>query len=908
MQPIYKHFTPSEIMRLEQENPSKILKCNADNGDTEAQYRYGVMLLEGRGIKRDFNAAIRYLGMAATKDHGGAQKSIDKVRNKFEKLCSIAVAFDRLHGKGAVTMAKLPVELQFAIVQVIMADKEGGGAESVTITHCDVTEALQDLLSFIYPDCPALGTLEAYLEQIHDLLTEGVMQYNQKENTSIGLVTQAVKLIELPEELWKGIEHHYTSIIHLGRISRSYQKKYDSNDWWQCRLKKGSPSAKVKFLMCPMFREEKYFASDEKGIYVLAKHGISDPIWIQKIRNGQLTTEEIKTALEKEGWTTDPNVGERETEMLDQQPWIKNRLIDQTLNPKQLASITDAGYQALCNPEIQRFLEQKENWRYIAQVVCYGPESSKALKNAWVREQINFKRATFKDLAQITWKYCKTVCHPKVQSFLEQKDNRKYIAMLCQSMPTVEAFCNPEIICFFEEENWPYIGQILTQQRLEKFLNEAWIRVQLRGERLTFQQLFEVTEGGDRVLHNSKMRDFLGQKQNRQYMGQFINCSNAVAELMEDSWVIDRFAEEMLTFTQLAKIGWAAKVALHRPKIQHFLMKEGNWQYIDQIIDLPSYGSKYDSEELKRALSNDWIIDQVINKTLSFQQLVYATQGGNIALEDSQIQVIFGQEDNRQYTGQVIACSNAVLGALKNVWAREQLAKKMLCYPQLAGMALAATHAVCDQTIQHFLMKEGNWQYIDQVLNWTNPRALSALQDDWVRNRIAEGKLTLGQVGDITEGGCLALLFNKGVRDFLQQDENQQYIDQVVKFSQASVNALEIVWIRDLIIEQLTIWKEWFDVPQGAFVIFNPWIRDRIAEGKVTLKGLAEMTRRGGLALLFDEEIRNFLQIDENLRYIFFIVGFSQEIAKEFPDKITWIKSRMIDQYPTWVNYFENLL
>ena len=52
------------------------LACQAENGNLDAQYAYGMALLEGEGVEEDRMAALRWLDLASKGGHSGAKQML----------------------------------------------------------------------------------------------------------------------------------------------------------------------------------------------------------------------------------------------------------------------------------------------------------------------------------------------------------------------------------------------------------------------------------------------------------------------------------------------------------------------------------------------------------------------------------------------------------------------------------------------------------------------------------------------------------------------------------------------------------------------------------------------------------------------------------------------------------------
>jgi|GEM_PF-5276150 len=367
---------------------------------SEAQYGSGLMLLEGRGTVRQFRAARGYINNAAGAGHVGAKKILAGVESRLRQLNHIADTFSELNAPDApgapVSTSKMPVKLQRAAVETIMSDKKGNDTESLTITHDDITMALGDMAGYFMDSSCEKTALEEY--QRHDigsLLSDGVHQYNQEKGTSIGIQTEEPPL---PPEMWRYIEPHMSvrPNLNLAGTSHSYLEIYKVDGLWQAKR-------------------------NEAVIELLLRLGITDRMLIQKVRDGQLTLAEIQdvdqqtqTALKS------PLLLHKLTRRALMTPWLRARVFDRVLTVDQLTGITATGYQVFCDPEIQSWLELEQNQQYIDKIVNLSPQAGRALKNAWVRGGIG-ERLSFAKLAGITEAECIALCDPQIQNFLDRQ-------------------------------------------------------------------------------------------------------------------------------------------------------------------------------------------------------------------------------------------------------------------------------------------------------------------------------------------------------------------------------------------------------------------------------------------------------------------------------------------------------
>jgi len=317
----------------------------ADQGNDEARYRCGLMLLEGRGIERNFYSAVTYLKLAA-QTCADAKNLLIHITNRMEQLGSIAPKFNELNTPDDLA-PKMSLKLQCAIVDLILAEKK---RSDLTIAYNDLVTALSDLISIINTytaeifydrDCFQVQILREAEEQIDIFLMEGVEHQNQEQGTHIGLMTQ---LENIPPEIWEYLGQYMSmgSNINLSETSSKHWIIHNAENSWRSRLNEdglaklnsaskeklneegamikpdpafnGRPKgdelvkynsaskAKELFMEDLKARKQQYLLSDKKGMKnfqdqcsatpILKKYS-DDPILIQRIRDGKRTIVEV---------------------------------------------------------------------------------------------------------------------------------------------------------------------------------------------------------------------------------------------------------------------------------------------------------------------------------------------------------------------------------------------------------------------------------------------------------------------------------------------------------------------------------------------------------------------------------------------------------------------------------------
>lgn len=800
--------------------------------------------------------------------------------NRLKQLVSIISKFDELNRKDDPTQKEMPEELQRAIVKLILVDKKGSIQERLTITHNDITIAFKDLAMIIVDtDCYQMEALKKYQEQdIATLLIKGVAKYNQKNGVCIELMTHE---ITLPQDVCNIIECNFNvPIIHLARVSKSYQRTCDIDNEivWNARLDKikllswktkfnkneftkEKKTSKEIFQKKPKLRiNNKYILLDKKGTEWFARsRRINDLILLQRIRKGQITVEDIATAREQIS-TTQQSVKVKNNKLLDN-PWIRDRIVDKTLTFQQLAEATNDGLDALCSTDIRCFLEQEENWPYIALVIGLSAVAVKALENGWVREQLANKTLTFQQLADITWGGSEALCNTEIQCLLTQKANQQYIAL---------------------------VSRVYSEAK--KMLKNAWVVARLADKTLTFPQLVKVTDEGSEALCNPDIQYFLEQKnhlkyipvialsshialsslcspeiiqylfkqkENWPYAGQIIGLSNAAIAL-GSGLVRTRLVGGMLTFQQLISVDSIASQALCDQGVQDFLGKEANRLCIGQVIGLPWAAN---------ALCSTLVRDQLKDKKLTFKQLLDINKAASILLCDPTIQDFIKYEANLSNIGQILGFSWDATEAMKNAWVRRQIADKNLAFKQLADINHGVRRALCNPKIHDFLKKEAHLLNIDQVIDLTW-EAAAALENDWVRARLVDRTLNFQQLAGIT-WTVSTVLRNSDIQPFLDQQGRKKSLALVSGLSSHALKALE-----------------------------DGWVRKQIADNQLNFKRqLANITEVGS-NLLCKREIQLFLEQKANQLYIREVICFSSQAARALDNE--WVRKQITDKKLTF--------
>ncbi|MCD6026123.1 MAG: hypothetical protein K0R08_642 [Solimicrobium sp.] len=124
---------------------------------------------------------------------------------------------------------------------------------------------------------------------------------------------------------------------------------------------------------------------------------------------------------------------------------------------------------------------------------------------------------------------------------------------------------------------------------------------------------------------------------------------------------------------------------------------------------------------------------------------------------------------------------------------------------QLLDISEAGSQALCDVNIQKFLELEENQQYLGQVIGFSSGARWN-LANPWIQARIAEGRILFKQIMNVRFGNFA--LCDPDVQDFFEQPEYLQHVDKVLGFSEFAAGALEDVWVRSLIADKKLSFEE----------------------------------------------------------------------------------------------------
>jgi len=178
-------------------------------------------------------------------------------------------------------------------------------------------------------------------------------------------------------------------------------------------------------------------------------------------------------------------------------PWVRDQITDGDLCWEQFTALNWGAQRALCDKEVQSFLELKRYRKYIGQIVNLSPSALEALKNSWVWASVADRKLPLRQLASLTFDGQMALCSRDIQRFLDL------------------------------EQNQPYIKQIANfSDHAARALWDVWVRKQITNGVLRWQQFVSLTLAGRVALCNIEVQSFLDLEQNQPYIEQVANFSS----------------------------------------------------------------------------------------------------------------------------------------------------------------------------------------------------------------------------------------------------------------------------------------------------------------------------------------------------------------------------------------------
>lgn len=394
----------------------------AKHGIPEAQYRYGLMLLEGRGTKRQFCESFRFLQYAYLAKHPEAQRTFSQIDQRMAQLTHIAIHWEKLNIPDCRQMS-LP--LQSCILPAIMIDKdESSPIEKNTITYCDYTTVLDDLDDIfadidrflVDMDCSAETVPQKYRQLDPALLLFDCLgRWNDELRTSVGVMTQECWL---PEKTWAYLGEHLSveASIQLSATSKSHYLRHKANPLLQRRLRYHYIETMAK---SPCFLEFKTILEDV---------WMKDRFVEEDIRFDQLhvIVGPLKDALmnsEVQGWLDQRppyyldeilHLSEAAAHFLAASDWVRECIDHKIFNFYQLNGMTTGGLHAIGSRRVRSWLVDRPD--YVNPVFGLSMCGASALRQcAEIMDRIDKRAVTFEHLNGITEEKSVFLTNPKIR-------------------------------------------------------------------------------------------------------------------------------------------------------------------------------------------------------------------------------------------------------------------------------------------------------------------------------------------------------------------------------------------------------------------------------------------------------------------------------------------------------------
>jgi len=362
----------NEAFQAELSSPERALKIYlslAKQGDGMAQALYIMLILKSLGdpCEHELSMGIK---IKTKKENGEEIETVKKViDSRIRELSNIVFDFNQYH-PPETAVAQIPLEFQYILLKIIIDNKKGTDTEKLTVTCSDIVNLIDKLIAiFAEMDSPCKNILEEYKTcDLALLLASGLSYYNQKNKKSVVIVTREY---ELPSELWNSLSEYLPMRSHINLGCTSKVPLNHTTSWKSGLNEEGAAQAtstdlaKNNFLQYLDLSKTKYIECYRTGRLFLDQIGLTDPMLLNKVENGELSLIEIverytalNASLKEERASYLPAVpciySDNYLETLFKNPWVHARIVDGTLTEETLLdSFTDPGRKAMAIPWVQ---------------------------------------------------------------------------------------------------------------------------------------------------------------------------------------------------------------------------------------------------------------------------------------------------------------------------------------------------------------------------------------------------------------------------------------------------------------------------------------------------------------------------------------------------------------------------
>jgi hypothetical protein len=119
---------------------------------------------------------------------------------------------------------------------------------------------------------------------------------------------------------------------------------------------------------------------------------------------------------------------------------------------------------------------------------------------------------------------------------------------------------------------------------------------------------------------------------------------------------------------------------------------------------------------------------------------------------------------------------------------------------------------LCKQDIQHFLDEQENHRFINEIAVFSED-AEAAFANEWIRAGLADNKINILQIANISKGGSVALWYSE-IQCFVEEEGNWQYFDIVLEESKVLGKFENSLGLNDVILSMIESIRAKINSPQ----------------------------------------------------------------------------------------------
>jgi len=590
----------------------------------KAAYRCGLMLLEGRGAKRNFWQAYGYLKIAAMQEHAEAKEAFSKIEKKMRWLCEIVTRLSEAGTNNDGTL-KISPELQHGMKMLILSDKNERNIENTIITYQDITEAIDDITGYFQEDDSRKQALQCWLVEAANsfpLVKEDAIEVAPLIMTQKQQLVMVEKIMSFKDgagkqdtEKWTITCHDITHVVFNNKERKCLTPVWLNDEKAEAYRQNLMGSLLAEGIASYNHREQ------ARVVMVIQEYQLPPDIW-QNLDKFLL----MRTKLQLSA-TSQFHQGRK---ALQDAAWWQDKLQADVIVPRQ------------AEPSLWNFFAP---WKKFNE-----PEQPSAAKTFFLENPAKRKYCYLPlDTAGKEYLKKKGIDHPVLLKLIE--NGRPSLAgSIGFSKLTeygAEAILDPQVQKWLgESSNLSHLSHIIKASRyFAQAVRNPWVREGITIEKLPVAQLTNLKWYRAKALLDPGVQKWLDESSNLSYLPYVIGigiASKRASKAVRNQWVRDGITSGKLPVDQLTQITWEGADALIDPRVQKWLDESSNLSYLPYVIGISSDG-------FATLVGNQWVRDGITSGKLPVDQLTKLTEFRANKLLDPVVQKWLDESSNLSY-------------------------------------------------------------------------------------------------------------------------------------------------------------------------------------------------------------------------------------------------------------------